>query len=202
MIPNYIIVHTAAAGYAGKCTDCSAKDIDKWHKQNGWRCIGYHGVIRMGGAFEPGRKETETGAHATPPTKEFADINKHSLGICMSGHGDICPWTNEQKETFLRIVGGWCKKYNIPVENVLGHRELGSNKSCPGSLIDMNGVRKTLHAYLSVTSTIKEVPGIVKFFIQMGLRYLNSAIVRRYIPEKIRISIALLFKDCKDGGLL
>ena len=50
----------------------SAKDIEKWHKDRGFKCIGYHYVVRRNGEIEPGRPEGQIGAHCVvnPPTRE------------------------------------------------------------------------------------------------------------------------------------
>jgi len=35
--------------------ESSAADIDGWHKDKGWKGIGYHYVVRRDGTVEPGR---------------------------------------------------------------------------------------------------------------------------------------------------
>jgi hypothetical protein len=35
-------------------------------------------------------------------------------------------------------------RYNISVNNILGHRETGANKTCPGKNFDMDAFRKRL----------------------------------------------------------
>jgi hypothetical protein len=43
MRPLFIIWHTSASPFG------TALDIDRWHREeNGWRCIGYQGVILNG----------------------------------------------------------------------------------------------------------------------------------------------------------
>ena len=54
MIPNKIIIHCSATP---RGVDYSAADIDKWHKQRGFRGIGYHYVIKLDGTIEKGRDE-------------------------------------------------------------------------------------------------------------------------------------------------
>ena len=46
-----IIIHCSATR-AGQ--DFTATDIDRWHRQRGFRSIGYHFVIRLDGTIEPG----------------------------------------------------------------------------------------------------------------------------------------------------
>ena len=47
-----IIIHCSATR-AGQ--DFTAADIDRWHRQRGFRSIGYHFVVRLDGSIEPGR---------------------------------------------------------------------------------------------------------------------------------------------------
>ena len=49
---EYIVIHCSATK-ASMNTD--AKEIDRWHRQRGWRKIGYHWVIRRDGVVEEGR---------------------------------------------------------------------------------------------------------------------------------------------------
>ena len=49
---EYIMIHCAATRAD---MDIGAADIDRWHRQRGWRKIGYHYVIRRNGEVETGR---------------------------------------------------------------------------------------------------------------------------------------------------
>lgn len=53
---DYIVLHHAAA------VTCSAADVDRWHKQNGWSGIGYHHFVRKDGDVYRGRPEWSMGA--------------------------------------------------------------------------------------------------------------------------------------------
>jgi N-acetylmuramoyl-L-alanine amidase len=142
--PKWIVIHTAAHAYKNEVYDTSAMEINNWHLQNGWKGIGYHYVIRFSGKLEKGREDNHTGAHTR-------GLNSSSIGICMSGHGDLKRWTNEQLQSVLKLVLDLMKMYNIPVENVIGHREASNikgvpfvNKTCPGKLVDMDVFRELL----------------------------------------------------------
>lgn len=54
-----IIIHCSATR-AGR--DFTATDIDRWHRQRGFRSIGYHFVIRLDGTIEPEEMLLSTGA--------------------------------------------------------------------------------------------------------------------------------------------
>lgn len=70
-----IIIHCSATKEG---VDFKAKDIERWHKQRGFKKIGYHYVIDLDGTIEQGRKETENGAHTV-------GHNSIALGICYIG---------------------------------------------------------------------------------------------------------------------
>ena len=146
---NYIIWHTAAYGNPAtkEVYDTTAADIDQWHKARGWDGIGYHYVVRLDGTIEEGRPLTKPGAHAR-------GLNRNSIGICFSGHGDLQPLTYAQLMAGLDLTEDLMKSERVPWMNVIGHRELRilikegalsprfhTSKSCPGHLVDMDKVR-------------------------------------------------------------
>lgn len=143
--PTYIVLHTAA--FRGK-TD--AKLINLWHIERDFDMIGYHIVI-TGSMFddkakvEYGRPLQFHGAHAF-------GFNGKSVGICMTGHGDHMEWTEAQIGLLSKVVSDLMDAYNIPMKNVIGHRntpweKLKRNKTCPGKLIDMDEIRKFILEY-------------------------------------------------------
>lgn len=132
--PTHIIVHTTAAQ-----RDVSIEEVRRWHKQRGWSDVGYHYLIRKDGTVEKGRADNVKGAHCRD-----MGMNSKALGVCLSGHGDLEPWTWQQTESFARLVRGLMQKHGIAKQNVLGHRETGAPKTCPGTLIDMDHVRALL----------------------------------------------------------
>ena len=73
-----IILHCSATP-EGK--DYKAADIDRWHKQQKWECIGYHKVIDLDGTIEDGRPIDMIGAHCS-------GYNSESIGICYIGDCD------------------------------------------------------------------------------------------------------------------
>ena len=119
-----IIIHCTAT-QEGK--DFRAKDIDKWHKQRGWKGIGYHYVIDLDGTIEKGRPESEIGAHCT-------GHNAHSIGVvyvgglAKDGKTPKDTRTEEQKEALWEILRQLLCKY--PKATIHGHREF-ANKACP-----------------------------------------------------------------------
>lgn len=137
---THIIIHTAAASNEGEPVDQSAQTIRNYHvNELGWEDIGYHFVIRMDGSIEWGRYIDDIGAHCTD-----MGMNQKSIGICCSGHGDLEPFTDEQIRSLGYLINGFRQIFSVPIENVLGHRETGANKTCPGKKVDMDKIRDYL----------------------------------------------------------
>nr|DAV68428.1 MAG TPA: endodeoxyribonuclease I [Caudoviricetes sp.] len=111
-----IILHHAAA------SQCSADDIDKWHKQKDYSCIGYHFFIRKDGTIYRGRQENAVGAHAY-------QNNYNSIGICFEGDFEKEQMTDTQVEAGKELVAYLKNKYNI--SKVQKHSDVCST-SCPG----------------------------------------------------------------------
>lgn len=122
---KYIIVHCSATR-AGLNFD--AADIDQWHKQRGWAGIGYHYVVDLDGTIEPGRKETEQGAHAG------ALYNPISLGVCYIGgltqdtEEPADTRTPAQKSALEALLLELLRRY--PDAQIIGHRDIAA-KACP-----------------------------------------------------------------------
>ena len=134
MTPTYIIIHTAA--FDG---DADIAEIRRWHLARGFADVGYHWYIRRDGTLEKGRVETRQGAHC-----KDGGMNRKSIGICFEGHGDHEKHTVAQRATLKKLHEEIKERWDIPVQNVLGHRETGANKTCPGNLIDMHELREFL----------------------------------------------------------
>lgn len=118
-----IILHCTATK-AGK--PFTVGDIDRWHRQRGFRGIGYHWVVYLDGTIHPGRAEEEVGAHCR-------GHNQQSVGVVYVGgldsHGRPADTrTPAQRESLRMLVCLLRNRY--PGATVHGHREF-ANKACP-----------------------------------------------------------------------
>ncbi|QFP93709.1 endolysin [Ralstonia phage P-PSG-11-1] len=124
---DYLVVHCSATKPSA---DIGAADIDRWHRKQGWRCIGYHYVIRRDGTVEEGRDPEVIGAHVS-------GHNENSLGICLAGgvsEKDVNVaennFTPEQFASLQRLLTDLRAKY--PRAIIQGHRDFpGVAKVCP-----------------------------------------------------------------------
>lgn len=108
--------------------DFSAKDIDDWHKQNGWlsqtgKHIGYHYVVRRSGLIEKGREDFEIGSHVY-------GHNRHTVGIVWVGLDKPEP---AQYLVLVHLMACLARKYGLTEKDICGHREAGPGivKTCP-----------------------------------------------------------------------
>jgi N-acetylmuramoyl-L-alanine amidase len=118
-----IIIHCSATPIGRAVT---VGEIDKWHRERGFACIGYHYVIGLDGKVEKGRDENQIGAHCE-------GFNSNSIGICYVGGTDtkgkpMDTRTPEQIVSLHRLVKDLKVKY--PKVTIHGHNEF-TKKACP-----------------------------------------------------------------------
>ncbi len=119
-----IIIHCSATP-EGK--DYTVQQIDQWHRQRGFRCIGYHFVIYRDGSVHEGRPIEQVGAHCK-------GYNANSIGICYiggcaaDGKTPKDTRTEAQRAALVALVRELKAKY--PSATVHGHNEF-ANKACP-----------------------------------------------------------------------
>ena len=100
-----IIVHCTATFPDQRVT---VADITRWHKQRGWKTIGYHYVVDQDGNVFPGRPLEQAGAHAQG---QPADTR-----------------TDAQKAALLGLLTDL--KQRFPEAVIHGHRDF-AKKACP-----------------------------------------------------------------------
>lgn len=123
------------------CSDSlfgNAEIINAWHKERGWKEIGYHYIILNGyattstsylshqnGMIETGRDLNLSGAHVK-------NANANSVGICLIGK---TAFTEQQLISLESILVGLlgsvlCRERNEKIR-ISGHYEWDKRKTCP-----------------------------------------------------------------------
>ena len=125
---EYIIVHCSATKPS---QDIGVRDIDRWHRENGWSGCGYHWVIKRDGTIQAGRNEGRAGAHCK-------GVNTISIGVCLVGgiaESSATAWgqpennfTRPQFHSLSRLLHELLARY--PKARVKPHSAF-ANKSCP-----------------------------------------------------------------------
>lgn len=120
-----IIIHCTATPEE---REVSVATITKWHRERGFKTIGYHFVIHLDGKVEAGRPIEQVGAHCLAH-------NENSIGICYVGGTDAKgnardTRTNAQKQSMKMLVQNLMKEYKLTAKQVYGHNEF-AKKACP-----------------------------------------------------------------------
>lgn len=159
LYPRFIVIHHTAGfdvpaltidkyhaerGFGIKIA--SPKPLVEEYARRGFKCvsdgvivsIGYHYLIRADGCVEKGRPDFARGAHCTAQSMNF-----QSIGVALTGNfdskdnpsgkkGHIAP-TPGQIEALKKLVFYLMEIYQIPEENVIGHKQVrNASTSCPG----------------------------------------------------------------------
>ena len=135
------------------CTDsawCNVQIIDRWHKERGWDGIGYHYLIlnsypdyrslkarrpspESDGLIEEGRPLEKIGAHCR-------GHNLDSIGIALVG---VNTFSKAQIYSLQKLIKLLLRQFNLSINNVYGHYEFNSIKSCPN--LDMDWFREWMN---------------------------------------------------------
>ena len=116
---NKIIIH---------CSDSdnprhdSVSVIDSWHKEKGYKGVGYHYFIRSSGKLQYGRPIGDIGSHCL-------GHNQDSIGICLAGKKMFHPAQFGTLKHLLESLD-----FTLRVNKVFGHCDFDPvNRSyCPG----------------------------------------------------------------------
>lgn len=122
-----IVLHCSATKEGQRVT---VADIDRWHRDRGFRKIGYHYVIYPDGSIHAGRDIAEVGAHVS-------GHNATSIGICYVGGLDAAGQpkdtrTPEQKAAIVYLLESLREKF--PAARICGHRDFSPDKNGNGTI--------------------------------------------------------------------
>lgn len=120
-----IIIHCTATPQGREVTVAA---ISKWHRERGFKTIGYHFVVHLDGKVEIGRPIEQAGAHCL-------FHNEDSIGICYVGGVDNNnnpkdTRTNAQKQVLKTLVQNLMGQYGLTKQQIHGHNEF-AKKACP-----------------------------------------------------------------------
>lgn len=122
---DYIVVHCSATPESMRV---GVSEIRQWHKDRGWKDVGYHFVITRNGSIQHGRPIEDVGAHVR-------GHNGNSIGICLIGgvdeHDDpVANYTTRQYLSLRLLIDGIKMRYSNA--KLMGHRDFPEvAKDCP-----------------------------------------------------------------------
>lgn len=122
-----LVLHCSATKEGKNVT---VADIDRWHRERGFKKIGYHYVIYLDGSIHTGRGLEEVGAHVT-------GHNATTIGICYVGGLDASgnpkdTRTPEQKAAIVYLLESLREKF--PKARICGHRDFSPDKNGNGKI--------------------------------------------------------------------
>ena len=106
----------------------TVEDIDRWHRQAGYKKIGYHYVVYPDGSIHVGRDISEVGAHVK-------GHNATSIGICYIGGLDAAgkpkdTRTSEQRAAIFYLLQKLREEF--PQARIRGHRDFSPDRNGNG----------------------------------------------------------------------
>jgi len=150
---RWIVIHHSATPSGG------AAKFDRDHRERGFDELGYHFVIGNGtetrnGQIEVGPRwpKQKWGAHTRTPDNRF---NEFGIGICLVGNFDVQRPTAEQMRSLAKVVAFLMKRYNIPPDRILGHKD-AKPTDCPGANLNLATVRRMAVQMLADSGTTLE----------------------------------------------
>lgn len=122
---RYIVLHHAAA------KSCTAQDVHRWHRERGWKGIGYHFFVDKQGKIFRGRPIWSVGAHCY-------GHNYDSIGICCEGdYEEETKMLDVQRKSIAELIIELKKIYtNV---SIVGHKDLCAIV-CPGKFFPFKDI--------------------------------------------------------------
>lgn len=144
---THIVVHHSLTADSGTVSWAA---IERHHiETQGWNDIGYHAGIEIVASSKFGRFAYQ--ALLGRPEDQVAaackegDMNDVGLHVCCVGNFDLAPPSLEMITRLVqRVIGPWMRRYSIPPERIVGHRDFATYKSCPGMRFDLDVIRRAV----------------------------------------------------------
>lgn len=164
--PEAVVIHIMEGSLSG---------TDSWFKSPVSNVSAHYGIGNTGEVHQY-VDETNTAWHAgrvnAPSWKLikpsdsglFINPNFYTTGIEHEGNEDS-EWTNSMYNSSSEMVRSICSRWNIPIDrdHVIGHHEIYSLKTCPGSKVDLNKL-----IALASNSSVPETTTAIEKILQPG----------------------------------
>ena len=143
---RYILIHHTAS-------DIGNMDYyKKFHvEQRGWSDIAYHFIINNGSMNTTvGEIEESTLWAERKPNLSTRSwyANYFGIAVVLVGNLERHEAPPLQREALITLLTNLARRYDIPPERIVGHREI-QNTACPGKYLHMPGIRQAVAANLA-----------------------------------------------------
>lgn len=146
---KYLVIHHTA----GLKTDTMEQE-KKIHLNQGYKDIAYNGFIEWDGTFKKGRDWENPNIDQNAANH---GLNSKSLSVAVAGNFELYQPSEAQLKTLEQVLATWAKRYNVPLQNIIGHykvKDISGNPSdataCPGKflIIEIPNLRQSIKKYL------------------------------------------------------
>ncbi len=145
---RYIVIHHTAA-------DIGDLDFYRRVHQQKYGDIAYHIVINNGSnntamgqiEFSDRWRNRNSGA-----STQNMLVNLLGIAVVLVGDFERHPIHQIQEEALIRLLTDLVRKYDIPIDKIIGHREI-QNTKCPGKYIQMEELREMVGKNLNRLAT-------------------------------------------------
>jgi hypothetical protein len=160
-----------------------------------WYHVGYHMVIKGDQIYQT--NDLLTFSYHT------SSNNDYTVGVSVSGDLSKRGLTDDERNCLYAAIVTLMKQFNIPVQNVLGHREFpANNTSCP--CLDMNRLRADI-AQLQLQMKAVSDPSQIKVNAYKSTeqhRYLYNQYISDPVNNKwLEPHLLKLHEFMKDNGM-
>lgn len=159
--PEAIVIHIMEGTLAG--TDAWFQNKPTASNVSAHYGIGKNGEIHQyvnetDAAWHAGRKSSNAPFHLVQE-RPRVNPNKYTIGIEHEGRAND-DWTNEMYAASAALIKDICHRWNIPIDKkfIIGHRDIYTVKSCPGSQVNINKLIALARGQVTETSTYNFVP--------------------------------------------
>lgn len=135
---NWIVVHHTASDFGNL-----AYFRDLHQREKGWPDIAYHFLINNGTAGTAAGQVEESnlwhdrdGGYST----KVHEVNQFGIAIVLVGNFEKHSVPDQQMEALLHLILRLKREHGIPLDHIVGHRELWAT-ACPGKHLNMSEVR-------------------------------------------------------------
>lgn len=171
--PHYLVIHNTAypnsSDYSEAAAKAKARQIQQDHFARSFVDTGQQFTVTRGKHILEGRHGSLAaliGGKSFVEGSQAKGANADSVGIETDGNFNVGLPTQPQYQSLVWLAAFICQQYQIPVANIIGHRDAGSsNTDCPGKLfypkLQMlrDDVAATLRTGTVTASPIGSAPG-------------------------------------------
>jgi N-acetylmuramoyl-L-alanine amidase len=202
--PEAIVIHVMDGTLSG---------TDSWFRNPQSKVSAHYGIGKNGEVHQY-VQETDTAWQAgrvnapnwslikTAGNGQYVNPNYYTIGIEHEGNSQS-DWTDAMYGADAELIAAMSKRWNIPIDrsHIIGHREIFSLKTCPGSSVDLTKVidlAKQKAGYV-VPSNLVKSQGTATTTTNLNLRA-GSPSTSAPIAKKVAKGTQLAYIGYTDGG--